>query len=141
MTHIFSQKTQVISTIRPQLSNLDPLDQSQQWANPQPLSRETLPSSSSDLQISMVNSSILEEIQSLDRRFEFLSSKLQEQDQTLDQIKSDIGRLYMDKFEHRQFQGGVPETIRSQSEEISTLRAENGPAIHAIWETVKELKS
>ena len=44
--------------------------------------------------------------------------------------------MFVDKYEH-----GVTETARDQNAEISALRAENGPAIHALWEIVKELKS
>ena len=69
----FFSNTQVGSTHQPQVSNLDVLSQSQQQsqqrANPLPFSGENLPSSGSEVQGLGDNSSILEEIRSLGRRF------------------------------------------------------------------------
>jgi hypothetical protein len=52
-----------------------------------------------------------------------------------------MSRLFVDKYEYHQVQGGVIETVRDQNAEISALRAENGQDIHTLWEIVNELKS
>ncbi len=101
-----SSGTQVRATRRKlehpqlQLPNLGVLQQSIQWANPREEDMEKR-------EATRVHTppSIAEEVQSLGRRFDHLSPRLLEQDQTFNQVKGDIRRLYQDNGDAKQHQG------------------------------------
>ena len=83
---------------------------------------------------------VSDEIQLLSRKFEFLNAKLQEQDQTFNQIKGDLRRPYSENQGYHHIQGGVSETMKNQAAEISTIRAENGRAIQTLSDMLGGLK-
>ncbi len=62
--------------------------------------------------------SITEEVQSLGRRFDHLSSRLLEQDQTFNQVKGDLRRLYQENNDAKQHQGEVADMVKAQQGEI-----------------------
>ncbi len=84
--------------------------------------------------------SIAEEVQSLGRRFDHLSSRLLEQDQTFNQVKGDLRKLYQDNSDNKQQHGEVADLVKDQQGEISLLRTENGRAVQALREMLNGLK-
>jgi chromosome segregation ATPase len=84
---------------------------------------------------------LAEEVQSLGRRFDHLSSRLLEQDQTFNQVKGDLRRIYQDNNENKQHHGEVADMVKAHQGEISLLRTENARAVQALREMLNGLKS
>ncbi len=68
--------------------------------------------------------STAEEVQSLGRRFDHLSSRQLEQDQTFNQVNGDLRKLYQDNGDAKQHHGEVTDMVQTQQGEISILRTE-----------------
>ncbi len=79
-------------------------------------------------------------MQSLGRRFDQISFRLLEQDQTFNQIKGDLRRLYQDTNEHKQHRGEITDAIKAQQGEISLSRGENGRAVQTLRDMLNGVK-
>jgi hypothetical protein len=117
----------------PNFGALQQLEQSIKWATPgREIWRKGKPPG-------YIPPSIAEEVQSLGGRFDHLSSRILEHDQTFNQVKGDLRRLYQDNGDAKQHQGEVTDMVKRQQGEISILRTENGRSVQALREILNGL--